>query len=113
MRQAGILASAGLIAIDKMSQRLAEDHENAAYLSKQLRSVPGIKVMSQNTNFVFFWLDETAKLTPLEFAKQMANYNILLSPYPGYERKFRAVLHYWITRERVEKTVTAMKAILG
>ncbi|MEA3361665.1 MAG: low-specificity L-threonine aldolase [Thermodesulfobacteriota bacterium] len=113
MRQAGVLAAAGLIAIHKMSQRLHEDHANAAYLAEKLREVPGVKMMSQNTNFVFFWLEETAKLSPLEFIDRMREQNILLSPYPGYERKFRAVLHYWITRERVDEVVGAMKMVLG
>jgi len=113
MRQAGVLAAAGLIAIHKMSQRLHEDHANAAYLAEKLRDLPGVKVMSQNTNFVFFWLEETAKLSPLEFIDRMREHNILLSPYPGYERKFRAVLHYWITRERVDEVVAAMKMVLG
>ncbi|MCF6265133.1 MAG: low-specificity L-threonine aldolase [Desulfuromusa sp.] len=113
MRQAGILAAAGLIAIHKMSQRLHEDHTNAAYLAKKLGDVPGIRVMSQNTNFVFFWLEETVKLSPLEFTNRMSENNILLSPYPGYERKFRAVLHYWITRKRVDEVVIAMRRVLG
>jgi len=113
MRQAGILAAAGLIAVEEMSQRLAEDHSNAAYLSEQLKDVPGVRVMSQNTNFVFFWLEEDAKLSPTEFIEKMAEHNVILSPYPGYDRKFRAVLHYWITRERVDKTVVAMKSVLG
>ncbi len=113
MRQAGILAAAGLIAIHKMSQRLQEDHENAAYFSELLKEVPGVKVLSQNTSFVFFWLEETAKLTPLEFARGMSEHNVLLSPYPGYERKFRAVMHHWITRERVVAVAAAMKTILG
>ncbi len=113
MRQAGILAAAGLIAIHKMSQRLHEDHKNAAYLAEKLGDVPGIRVMSQNTNFVFFWLEETVKLSPLEFTERMSEHNILLSPYPGYERKFRAVLHYWITRKRVDEVVIAMRRVLG
>ena len=113
MRQAGILASAGLIAIHKMSQRLHEDHANAAYLAEKLKDVPGVKVMSQNTSFVFFWLEEAAKLNPVEFCASMNQHNILLSPYPGYERKFRAVLHYWITRERIDEVVGAMKMVLG
>ncbi len=112
MRQAGILASAGLIAIHKMSQRLHEDHANALYLSEMLKDVPGVRVMSQHTSFVFFWLEETAKLSPLEFSTRMREHNILLSPYPGFERKFRAVLHYWITRERIDAVITAMKTVL-
>jgi len=113
MRQAGILASAGLIAIHKMSQRLHEDHENAVYLAEKLREVTGVRVMSQNTSFVFFWLEEAAKLRPVEFCASMKDHNILLSPYPGYERKFRAVLHYWITRERIDEVIRAMKMVLG
>jgi len=113
MRQAGILAAAGLIAIHKMSQRLHEDHANAVNLAEKLKDVPEIKVLSQHTSFVFFWLDESAKLNPTEFSAAMRQRNILLSPYPGYERKFRAVLHYWITPERVDTVVTAMKEVLG
>lgn len=113
MRQAGILAAAGLIAIHKMSQRLHEDHANAVYLAERLREVAGVKVISQNTNFVFFWLEETAKLNPAGFCTRMKEYNILLSPYPGYERKFRAVLHYWITHERVDEVVAAMQKVLS
>ena len=113
MRQAGILAAAGLIALEKMSQRLHEDHANAAYLAAMVKDVPGIKVISQDTSFVFFWLEETAKLNPTEFSTAMAKHNIRLSPYPGYKRKFRAVLHHWITRERVDTVITAMKKVLG
>ncbi len=113
MRQAGILAAAGLIAIHKMSQRLHEDHANAVYLAEKLMEVTGVKVMSQNTNFVFFWLEKTAKLNPAEFCAKMKDHNILLSPYPGYERKFRAVMHYWITHERVDEVVAAMKKVLS
>ncbi|SEA40470.1 L-threonine aldolase [Desulfuromusa kysingii] len=113
MRQAGVLASAGLIAIHKMTQRLHEDHRNAADLAEKLKSVPHIKVLSQHTSFVFFWLEESAKLTPAEFTTAMRKHNILLSPYPGYERKFRAVLHYWITPERVDTVITTIKQVLG
>ncbi len=113
MRQAGVLASAGLIALHQMSQRLHEDHANANYLAERLKEVPGVRVMSQNTSFVFFWLEEIAKLNPVEFSARMKDHNILLSPYPGYERKFRAVLHYWITRERIDEVVTVMKIVLG
>lgn len=113
MRQVGVLAAAGLIAIQKMSRRLHEDHANAANLAEKLKAVPGVKVLSQHTSFVFFWLDESAKLTPTEFSAAMRSHNILLSPYPGYERKFRAVLHYWITPERVDTVVATMKKVLG
>jgi len=113
MRQAGILAAAGLISIHEMSKRLHEDHANAALLAEGLSDIPHVKVMNQSTNFVFFWLEETSPLTPTEFQKRLAEHNILLSPYPGYERKYRCVTHYWVTPERVEQVSQAIHEILS
>jgi len=112
MRQTGILASAGLIAIHKMSQRLHEDHDNAARLAEQLQGIPDLEVLSQQTNFVFFNLLESAHVTPEEFIAELRKHNIMMSPYPGFERKFRAVLHFWITSERVDKVTEIIKGIL-
>lgn len=113
MRQAGILAAAGLIALHEMSQRLQEDHNNAAYLAESVSDVPHIRVMSQHTNFVMLWLEEDAPITPSEFSEKLVEHNILANPYPGYKRKFRFVMHYWITRERVDAIVKAVKTILA
>jgi threonine aldolase len=113
MRQAGVLASAGLIALHEMSQRLHEDHANAEYFAEQLQGIPGLRVMSQATNFVFFWLEDDAKLTPDELVAQLREHNIYLNPYPGYKRKFRLVMHYWINRERIDYTVKTIKELLG
>lgn len=112
MRQAGILASAGLIALHKMSTRLQEDHENAVQLAAGLKGIPHIEVLSQQTNFVFFNLLESAAISPSEFIEKLQEHNVQMSPYPGYERKFRAVLHYWITPERVDEVVEAIKKVL-
>lgn len=113
MRQAGVLAAAGLIALHEMSQRLQEDHDNAAFLAEALSEVDGLSVMSNHTNFVFTWLEEDAKLSPAEFIDALKQHNIRLSPYPGYERKFRFVTHYWITRERIETVVETIKQVLA
>jgi hypothetical protein len=40
-------------------------------------------------------------------------HNILMRPYPGFKRTFRAVTHYWITPERVQETVSAMRTLLA
>lgn len=113
MRQAGVLAAPGLIALHEMSKRLQTDHDNAAYLAESLSEVPGVNVMSQATNFVFFLLEEDAKLSPTEFIEAMQSHNVILSPYPGFERKFRCVMHYWIDRDRIDTVVKSMKVVLS
>ncbi|MGJ3239697.1 MAG: low-specificity L-threonine aldolase [Anaerolineae bacterium] len=113
MRQAGILAAAGLLALHEMSQRLHEDHDNAAYLAESLSAIEGVRVVSQHTNFVMIWLEDDAKITPDEFSARLKDHNILANPYPGFKRKFRFVMHYWITRERVEAVVEAVKTVLA
>ncbi|MBZ0278994.1 MAG: threonine aldolase, partial [Anaerolineae bacterium] len=116
MRQAGILAAAGLIAIRSMTERLADDHANARILAEGLAAIPGIQIdlnMVQ-TNMIFFELPESAPVTPEDFRERLKNeYGIIISPYPGYVRRFRAVTHYWITRERVDQVLAAVRAILA
>lgn len=114
MRQAGILAAAGLIAIHEMANRLHEDHANACLLGELLGNVPGIQVKSIHTNFVFFDLMPDAKLNPQKFMQKLASdYDIILVPYPGHQQTFRAVLHYWITEERVHLVAKAIKSLLN
>ncbi len=113
MRQAGVIAAAGLVAIREMIARLDEDHENACLLGDALRDVPGIAVKSIHTNFVFFDLLPEARLTPQDLMHMLKQeYNIVLALYPGYTHTFRAVMHYWIRREHVDLTAKALKELL-
>jgi threonine aldolase len=112
MRQAGVLAAAGLIAIHDMSKRLQEDHDNAALLAEGLSAIPGITVTAQNTNFVFFELNEAAKVDAPTLVKALEKHNIVVNAYPSAPNKFRLVTHYWITRERIEQVLEAMQTIL-
>ncbi|MGB7338963.1 MAG: low-specificity L-threonine aldolase [Phototrophicaceae bacterium] len=113
MRQAGILAAAGLISLHEMSKRLQDDHDNAAYLAEAVADIKGIRLVSQHTNFVMIWLEEDAPIQPDEFSAKLSDHNILANPYPGFKRKFRFVMHYWITRDRVDQIIEAMKQILA
>jgi len=114
MRQAGVLAAAGLIAIHEMSQRLHEDHAHACLLGDLLADVPGITVKTIHTNFVFFDVAEDAKLTPEQLMDRLnTDYDIVMSPYPGYTHTFRAVMHYWISEERVRKVAEAIRTVLA
>jgi threonine aldolase len=115
MRQAGVLAAAGLIAIRQMTSRLTIDHANARTLAEGLAEIPGIHIdlSKVQTNMVFFDLLEDAPVTPEAFSERLKNdYNIRMNPYPGFTRRFRAVTHYWITEEQVETVLQAIRTLL-
>ncbi|RMG86858.1 MAG: aminotransferase class I/II-fold pyridoxal phosphate-dependent enzyme, partial [Chloroflexi bacterium] len=114
MRQAGVLAAAGLVALRTMPQRLHEDHTHAALLAEGLSEVPHVKVLSNATNFVFITLGENSPYNASQLSEILKrDYNIIISPYPGVPNKIRLVTHYWITRDRVEQVIEAFKAVLS
>ncbi|MBC7812227.1 MAG: low-specificity L-threonine aldolase [Burkholderiales bacterium] len=113
MRQVGVLAAAGLISLHKMSKRLHEDHANARVLAEGLAQISyfNIDLSRVQTNMVFFELKPDAPLAADELSARLkAEHNILLAAM--YGSKFRAVTHYWITRERVEYTLSALRSLL-
>jgi threonine aldolase len=110
MRQAGIIAAAGIVALAQMIDRLAEDHRRAKRLAKGLAEIPGIAVEPVATNILFFRLtDETSKV-PEEIVSGLAERGILL--LGRLEGNFRAVTHYWIDDADIESTITAMQEIM-
>ncbi len=114
MRQAGVLAAAGLVALRTMPQRLHEDHTHAALLAEGLSEVPYVKVLSNATNFVFITLEENSPYNAPQLSEILKrDYNIIISPYPGVPNKIRLVTHYWITQERVEQAIEAFKTVLS
>jgi threonine aldolase len=106
MRQAGIIAAAGIVALDSMVSRLAEDHENAELLAAGLARIPGLNVQPTvcRTNMVFFDFSGSAKGARhfLEALKARGVLMGALSP-----RQFRAVTHYGISRADVQRAVAA------
>lgn len=114
LRQAGILAAAGLIALNEMStpERLGQDHQNARALANGLSQLPGLEIdLAQvQTNMVFIHLTAECRYTPAQLSERLKAYNVLINP--TYGRQLRAVTHYWITAERVEATVAAFGAAL-
>jgi len=111
MRQAGVLAAAGLIALEKMAQRLEEDHQHAKLLGDELQKLSSISRVSQATNMVYFDLSPDAKIPHAELPQKLREKGVLI----GGIRKntFRMVLHYWISEEHVHKTIAAFKEVLG
>jgi len=112
MRQAGILAVAGIIALEKMVERLREDQENARLLGIGLATISGLKVNldTVQTNMVYFSLQESGMNTA-QFLSKLAKYNILGSPRPY--AKVRLITHYGINKEDIYITIEAIREILS
>ncbi len=114
MRQAGIIAAAGVVALEEMIDRLAEDHRRAKMLSNGLSKIPGLTqylTPPNSTNMVFISLDETVPMNGKMFAKKLAEENISVGT-PG-PRHFRLVTHYWITDEDIERTISVFRSLLN
>lgn len=105
MRQAGILAAAGIIALEKMTLRLAEDHVRARKLAAGLKKVPGIKINEPATNMVFLNIDDIVPYSLLEIMKRLEERRVLVGDTGP--RSLRLVLHYWIDDAGVENAITA------
>ncbi len=113
MRQAGILAAAGIVALSDMVERLADDHRHAKLLAVGLAQMPGIELQPElvKTNMFFFDLAESASVTPEALVQRLRDEaNIWLSA--GYGRTFRVVTHYWIKEADVALFLKTVQAIL-
>ena len=108
MRQAGILAAAGIVALTEMTDRLQEDHDNAAYMAERLTEVEGLEVYKerQQIDMVFFKL----KGYPLDSAKlvaYMAENNVIIN---GEDNgMMRYVTHAYVSREEIDTVIELMK----
>jgi threonine aldolase len=112
MRQAGILAAAGIVALETMVDRLGEDHARARRLAEGLARIPGLELEPGTpfTNMIFVGLSEQVRLDTREIAKRMADHEVRVGVVG--KRRFRLVLHYWIEDAGVEQTVQAFQAVL-
>lgn len=108
MRQTGILAAAGLIALDRMTLRLAEDHANARRLAEGLAALPQIDIAPERvqTNMVFFALRPQVPLSAPQLAERLRRHNVWIMDMG--ERGFRAVTHYWIHPQDVDRALSAI-----
>lgn len=113
MRQAGVLAAAGIVALETMVDRLAEDHANAHRLALGLAELPGIDLDPARvpTNIVIFGLAPgSAGGTAAEFAAALAARGVKINPTGPHH--LRAVTHYGITAEDIDRALEAAAAIL-
>lgn len=111
MRQAGILAAAGLIALEKMSERLYIDHDNARYLAKCLVEISGIKVTHEDIhiNMVFFDMEETG-VSSEKLVAELLGKGIKINGIEG--GLMRYVTNNDVTKEDIDYTIKCMKDIM-
>lgn len=111
MRQAGVFAAAGIVALNEMVERLAEDHANARRLAEGLADVRGVAcdAGSVETNILFFDLVSKA-LSPAELAARLREQGVLISG--GRSRRIRLVTHYGIEASHVDQTLRAFQRIM-
>ncbi len=111
MRQVGVLAAAGLVALEESPQRLFDDHCNARFLAEGLNRIPGIGIDPPRvaTNIVVFDVSET-RLAPAEISARLKARGVLINSIN--ERQMRAVTHYDVDREACAQALDALAEVL-
>jgi threonine aldolase len=107
MRQAGVLAAAGLVALEETPQRLHEDHANAQRLARGLAELPGVEIDPERvvTNIVIFDVSETG-IAADEICARLKERGVLAS---GFGSSIRMVTHYDVSREDMETALRETK----
>ena len=110
MRQAGILAAAGIVALETMPGRLGEDHARARALAERLEETPGLIVNPPATNMIFLSLADFVPLSAKEAAEKMKARGVLVGIVGP--RQFRLVTHYEIDDDGVDRAASAFAEVL-
>lgn len=112
MRQTGVLAAAGIVALEEMVDRLIEDHEHAAEMAIRLSKIPGVQLDkgSPQTNMVYIKLDPSLGINAVDCSNKLKDQGVLVG-ITG-QRHFRLVCHYWIKEDDIAKTVKAFEKAL-
>ena len=111
MRQAGVLAAAGLVALDNMVERLADDHSNAKRLAEGLANIEGISVdpTSIQTNIVIFEVAESAG-NANDVINALADEGVLVT-YPG-QQSLRMVTHRHISASDIDEALSRVAKVM-
>lgn len=111
MRQCGIIAAAGIVALEQMTDRIEEDHMNAHHLARGIDQLPSLTINLEQvkTNILYFNL-ESDRITPDELVSRTAEKGIKFL-HTGQSR-FRMVTHYGITAEDIDITLAALSEVM-
>ena len=111
MRQAGVLAAAGIVALEEIAGRLADDHARAKRLAEGLAELPGVEAAPVHSNILYFWLAEGASKSTGEVVAELKERGVLLMG--RLDGRFRAVTHYWISDEAIERAIEAVREVVA
>jgi threonine aldolase len=112
MRQVGVIAAAGIVALEQMVGRLAEDHANAAALAAGLAELPGLQVeaVAVRTNIVYFNVIRP-DLTSAQLTTRLGERGVRMLPVGP--RRVRAVTNYHVTAELISSALATFRAVLA
>ena len=113
MRQVGIIAAAGIISLERMVNRLGDDHIRAKKLADGLRQVKGFVVDKDSpyTNMIYLNLADAVTINARQISEKMQKLGVLVDAENA--RRFRLVTHYWIDDPAVERTISAFGEALN
>ena len=111
MRQSGIIAAAGIVALEQMVERIAEDHKNARRLTEGIARIEGLSVdpAKTQTNIVYFDL-ASERSTAQKLVMELGKKGIKLLPVGP--RRLRAVTHYGISAEDIDLTLATLRELM-
>jgi threonine aldolase len=111
MRQAGVLAAAGLVALEESPKGLVKDHANAKLLAEGLAELPCVKIDPEKvvTNIVIFDVADTGQAADAICA-QLRDHGVLMS---GFGSSIRAVTHYDVRRADIEAALRELRSVLA
>jgi threonine aldolase len=111
MRQAGVVAAAGIVALTEMVHRLAEDHNNARLLAEGLMGVDGLRIQEYGIRTNMTFLNLVADwITPPEFLQALGAQGVKVSDYG--KGVFRAVTHHGIEEEDIQLALEAFRRVV-
>ncbi len=112
MRQAGVIAAPGIVALETMVERLREDHENTQLLYRELSNITGLIVERPETNILFIRLDNL-NMNSMELEAELKKRNILVFGDPHFGTRTRLVVHRMVGKEDILRFANEMADILG
>jgi threonine aldolase len=111
MRQGGVMAAAGIVALEQMVDRLAEDHENARVLAEGLANVPGLAVNLAMVQTNIVMVDIVApSLSAVDVSAALRAEGLKINP--NRDRRLRAVTHYGIERRDIDHSLTVVRRVM-